>query len=114
MIQVHPKGKEKEPNCYCCCFNLVKMEKRLDLGFLSCDWTARALVAEETILSDFLHSQHCSVIVYVGLHIYLITSLLKPHWNFRKADWNGYMETRKNGSLTVCECSQLRHLHQLP
>uniref|UniRef100_H3A7T0 Endonuclease/exonuclease/phosphatase domain-containing protein n=1 Tax=Latimeria chalumnae TaxID=7897 RepID=H3A7T0_LATCH len=64
-----------------------------DLCFVSCDQNARPLVAEQTMLDDFLYSQHCPAVIPIGPQVPLITLLPKPHWNFRKADWNGYMET---------------------
>ena len=49
--------------------------------------------AASQVLNNFPRSQHCPVVVHVGLRLPTITGIQKPRWNFRKADWVSFSAT---------------------
>lgn len=64
-----------------------RQEYNPDLCFVSTDKEGKALATTRRVLRDFPHSQHRPAVMEVGTQIPIITSLPRPRWNFRRADW---------------------------
>ena len=58
-----------------------------DLCFVTCDDEHQPLPTTRTIEPDLPNSQHRPSIITIGLDIPTISSVPKPRWNFRKANW---------------------------
>ena len=58
-----------------------------DLCFVTCDDEHQPLPTTGTIEPNFPNSQHRQSIITIGLDIPTISSVPKPRWNFRKANW---------------------------
>lgn len=65
-------------------------ESNPDLCFVSADSEGFPLHVTREVLPGFPNSQHRPVIIEIGLSIPIITSVPRPRWNFRKANWNKY------------------------
>ena len=70
-------------------FNSARWKKDYPpyLCFVTCDDERRPLPMTCTIEPRFPNSQHRPSIITIGLDIPTISSVQKPHWNFRKANW---------------------------
>ncbi|CAM5121155.1 unnamed protein product [Eretmochelys imbricata] len=66
------------------------MDRNSDLCFVTRNSAGVPLATTRTILSHFLHSQHCPVILQIALEVPLLQSVPKPRWSFHKADWPAY------------------------
>ena len=58
-----------------------------DICFVTCDDEHQPLPTTRTIEPYFPNSQHRPSIITIGLDIPTISSVQKPRWNFRKANW---------------------------
>ena len=58
-----------------------------DLCFVTCDDEYQPLPTTSTIEPHSLSRQHRPSITTIGLDIPTISSVEKPRWNFRKANW---------------------------
>ena len=58
-----------------------------DLCFVTCDDEHQPLPTTRTIEPHLPNSQHRPSIITIGLDIPTISSMPKPRWNFRKANW---------------------------
>ena len=58
-----------------------------DLCFVACDDEHQPLPKTRPIEPHFPNSQHRPNIITIGLDIPTISSVPKPRWNFRKANW---------------------------
>lgn len=65
-------------------------ESNPDLCFVSADSEGIPLHVTRTVLPGFPNSQHRPVIFEVGMSIPIISSVPRPRWNFRKANWNDF------------------------
>lgn len=69
-----------------------RREYNPDLCFVSTDNEGWPLQVTKEVLTAFPNSQHRPVLVEVGMSVPIVTSVQKPRWNFRKADWNSHQE----------------------
>jgi hypothetical protein len=44
------------------------------------------------IISNFPRNQHRPVIIHYGMRIPLINSIIKPRWDFLRADWKAFAD----------------------
>src|SRR6218665_487784 len=51
------------------------------------------VAASQTILDNFLKSQHRPSLIHIGLTLPTTHCAPKKRWNFRKADWERFGET---------------------
>jgi len=61
-----------------------------DLCFVTKNNHGLPVRTSRQVLSDFPRSQHRPIFIKVGIQIPITNSILKPRWNFLKADWNDY------------------------
>jgi len=61
-----------------------------DLCFVSSDSEGCPLPVSRTVLSAFPSSQHRPVTYGIGLNVPIVSSVPRPRWNFRKANWVKY------------------------
>lgn len=64
-----------------------------DLCIVTKDKTEASLKAHRTILSYFPRNQHRTIFIKIGIQISLVKTILKPRWNFRKADWKSFTKS---------------------
>lgn len=65
-------------------------ESNPDLCFVSADNEGFPLRVSRTVLPAFPNSQHRPVILEIGASIPIVSSIPRPRWNFRKADWKQF------------------------
>lgn len=65
-------------------------ESNPDLCFVSADSEGFPLSITRKVLPAFPRSQHRPIILEVGLSIPIVTSVPRPRWNFRKANWTQF------------------------
>lgn len=65
-------------------------ETNPDLSFVSADNEGIPLQIQRKVLPAFPNSQHRPVILEICMSVPIVTSVPRPRWNFRKADWNRY------------------------
>lgn len=85
-LQLVHNAKDKKTFCS----RAHKTESNPDLCFVSADAEGFPLSISRKLLPSFRKSQHRPVILEVGLSIPIITSIPRPRWNFRKANWANY------------------------
>ena len=67
-----------------------RTETNPDLCFVSSDIEGFPLPVQRKVLPAFPNSQHRPIILEIGVNVPIITSVPRPRWNFRKANWNQY------------------------
>lgn len=67
-------------------------ESNPDLCFVSADTEGIPLQIHKEVLPAFPNSQHRPVILEIGISVPIVTSIPRPRWNFRKANWNQYSQ----------------------
>lgn len=58
-----------------------------DLCFVSKDNNNLPLATSRKVLPDFPRSQHRPVLIEIGIQVPLVSSIPRPRWNFKKANW---------------------------
>lgn len=48
------------------------------------------LRAHRLVLNNFSKSQHRPIRIQLGIQVPLVKTILKPRWNFKKADWKAF------------------------
>ncbi|XP_049766123.1 uncharacterized protein LOC126095359 [Schistocerca cancellata] len=64
-----------------------------DLCFVSITNTGAAMPASQTVLNCLSRSQHCPVLIKVGLQLQIVTSPPIPRCNLSKSNWEAYRES---------------------
>lgn len=69
-----------------------RRESNPDLCFVSRSQENKPLPSKRKVLTSFPHSQHRPIIYEVGIQVPLVTTVPRPRWNFKRANWAGYAE----------------------
>ncbi|XP_047120158.1 uncharacterized protein LOC124803050 [Schistocerca piceifrons] len=64
-----------------------------NLCFVSSKNTGAAMPASQTVLNRLPRSQHCPVLIKIGLQLQIVISPPIPSWNLRMSNWKAYRES---------------------
>jgi len=67
-----------------------------DLCIVSKNHNGVSLQAHRSVLNNFPKSQHRPIRIQIGIQITLVKTILKPRWNFRKANWTAFSKSLDN------------------